>query len=240
MRWAEGEHVLQLYPDAAAGSATGATFVVEGLRQADAVVVIGSTARWQPFLDQLAAAGVDGHAAVAAGRLRLFGAQTVLAAAHPKETLRAILRFARARGGGLRVVSELTDLLWRRGDHGGAIDLERQWNTLARTESFSLLCACGVDALDGRTYGGALQGLGAEHTHLVPMDDASTFDDAVGCALAEVLEPRLIRMVHALSAAHRPAIHLPSGVALLFWLKQHMPRTADKVLERSRARWTAQ
>jgi hypothetical protein len=31
----------------------------------------------------------------------------------------------------------------------------------------------------------------------------------------------------------------PSGVALLFWLRQHMPRTAEKVLARSRQRWTA-
>jgi hypothetical protein len=44
--------------------------------------------------------------------------------------------------------------------------------------------------------------------------------------------------VHALSAAQRPAIHMPSGVALLFWLRQHMPRTAEKVLARSRQRWT--
>jgi hypothetical protein len=46
-------------------------------------------------------------------------------------------------------------------------------------------------------------------------------------------------MVHALSAAQRPSIHLASGVALLFWLRQHMPRTAEKVLARSRERWPA-
>ena len=31
---------------------------------------------------------------------------------------------------------------------------------------------------------------------------------------------------------------LPPGQAMLFWLKDHMPRTAEKVLSRARARWS--
>ena len=237
MPWAEGEHVLQLYPQAAAETGIGTAFAAEGLRQDHAVVLIATSALWEKLLRQLEAAGVDAQGAVAEGRLRLFGAHAILAAARPDDTLRAILRFSRTRSGGLRVVSELSDLLWRQGRQEAALAVERRWNAFARSEAFSLLCACGVDALEARAYEGALERLGALHTHLVPVEHCEAFDDAVGAAVAEVLEPRLLRMVHALSAAQRPAIHLPSGVALLFWLRQHMPRTAEKVLALSRTRW---
>lgn len=240
MPWAEGEHVLQLYPQAAAETGIGTAFVAEGLRQNASVVVIATGTLWETLLRQLQAAGIDAQRVVAEGDLRLFGAHAILAAARPDETVRAILRFARSGRAGLRVVSELSDLLWRQGKQEAALAMERRWNAFARSEAFSLLCACGVDALDASAYGGALECLGALHTHLVPVDNCESFDDAVGRAVAEVLEPRLLRMVHALSAAQRPAIDLTSGVALLFWLRQHMPRTAEKVLARSRQRWTAQ
>lgn len=233
MPWVEGEHVLQLYPQAAAETGIGTAFVAEGLRQNASVVVIATGALWETLLRQLRAAGIDAQRAVAEDGLRLFGAHAILAAARPDETLRAILRFARAGNGGLRVVSELSDLLWRQGKQGAALAIERRWNAFARSEAFSLLCACGVDALDASAYGGALECLGA--LHLVPVDNCEAFDDAVGRAAAEVLEPRLLHIVHA---AQRPAIHMPSGVALLYWLRQHMPRTAEKVLARSRQRWT--
>jgi len=237
MLWPEGEHVLQLYPQGAAETGIGTTFAAEGLQQACSVAVIGTSALWQKLLRQLEASGSDAQGAAAEGRLRLFSAQAILAAPQPDDTLRAIVRFAHARPGGLRVISELSDLLWRQGRQEAALAMERRWNALARAEAFSLLCACGLDALDARAYEGSLERLGALHTHLVPADNCEAFDDAVGRAVAEVLEPRLLRMVHALSAAQRPAIQLPSGVALLFWLRQQMPRTAEKVLARSTTRW---
>jgi hypothetical protein len=58
----------------------------------------------------------------------------------------------------------------------------------------------------------------------------------VSGAIREVLEPQLVGMLHALSAQHRPATQMPVGQAVMFWLRQHMPRTAEKVLARARAR----
>jgi hypothetical protein len=33
---------------------------------------------------------------------------------------------------------------------------------------------------------------------------------------------------------------MPPGQAILFWLKDNMPRTAEKVMSRARARWSEQ
>jgi hypothetical protein len=51
-----------------------------------------------------------------------------------------------------------------------------------------------------------------------------------------VLEPQLHGMLHALSTQDRPATQMPQGQAMMFWLRQHMPRTAERVLARVRAR----
>ncbi|HWM45122.1 MAG TPA: hypothetical protein VNP36_22005, partial [Burkholderiales bacterium] len=127
-------------------------------------------------------------------------------------------------------------LLWAEGRREAAAALERFWNELARKQPFSLLCACPLDSLDGRAYEGALQGVCALHTHLVPASDCNAFNDAVNSAIREVLEPQLVGMLHSLSAQHRPVTQMPMGQAVIFWLRQNMPRTAEKVLARARAR----
>ena len=55
-------------------------------------------------------------------------------------------------------------------------------------------------------------------------------------AAEEVLAQPLAQMLLKLAASHRPATEMPLGQAALIWLKQNMPRTADRVLEEVRKR----
>jgi hypothetical protein len=71
-----------------------------------------------------------------------------------------------------------------------------------------------------------------------PAFDEEAFEQAVSGAVAEVLDTQLARMLQTLSSAHRPAAQMPPGQAILFWLKDHMPRTAERVMSRARARWS--
>jgi len=147
------------------------------------------------------------------------------------------LSLARSRFERVRVFSELTDTLWRDGDRANARVVERYWQPLLGVHDFRLLCACPIDSLEGRAYDGSLQALAAAHTHVQPAFDEAGFEDAVSGAVAEVLDTEQARMLQALSLAHRPSAHMPPGQAMLFWLKDNMPRTAEKVLSRARARW---
>src|SRR5437588_636133 len=104
----------------------------------------------------------------------------------------------------------------------------------------NLFCACAIDSLEGHVYDGTLQALCAAHTHVRPARDEAAFEGAVSEAVDEVLEPPMVEMLQTLSAAHRPSTHMPPGQAILFWLKDNMPRTAEKVLARARARWCEQ
>ncbi len=147
---------------------------------------------------------------------------------HPATDARALPGVARVR----RPEHEL----WTGGEREAAGAIERFWNTLDDTQPLSLLCACPLDSLDGRAYEGALQTVCNQHTRLLPAGDSQALDEAVSSAIREVLEPQLHGMLHALSTQHRPATQMPQGQAVMFWLRQHMPRTAERVLARVRAR----
>ena len=241
------EHVLQLYQEESCLLDALAEFVAAGLRLEEGVVIVGSTPRWELLLERLEESGVDAHSRVVRGQLRLCGAHVVLANCTAKgapdraqfyELMSGVLRLARTRYERVRVFSELTDALWREGERANARVIERYWQPLLRAYSLTLLCACPIDSLESQAYDGSLQELCAAHTHVHPAFDEQGFEEAVSGAVAEVLDYQLARMLHTLSLAHRPATQMPPGQAILFWLKDHMPRTAEKVMTRARARWS--
>jgi hypothetical protein len=239
------DHAVQLYQEEHDLVIALARYAAAGLAAGEGVVVIGSGARWQALIARLTADGVDTHGAVLRGQLRLFGARVILSSCMSRgvperlafnEAIGGVLGLVRMRYPVLRVFAELSDLLWAEGRRDAAGAIERFWNKLAESQSFSLLCACPLDSLDGRAYDGALQSLCALHTHLVPASDCNAFNEAVSSAIREVLEPQLVGMLHSLSAQYKPGTQMPMGQAVMLWLRQHMPRTAEKVLARARAR----
>ncbi|MBV9191873.1 MAG: MEDS domain-containing protein [Betaproteobacteria bacterium] len=236
------QHVLQLYQQEARLADALTEFAAAGLRSDESVVVIASTPRWELLLDRLQTSGMDPRERVLRGQLRLFGLKVVLSAVPNRqrfnEVMNGVLAFAHARHARVRVFSELTDALWRAGELAAACRCERYWQHLLAVQDCQLLCACPIDSLEGNAYDGTLQALCGEHTHVRPAFDEAAFEEAVAGAVGEVLDTELARMLASLSAAHRPSAHMPPGQAILFWLKDHMPRTAERVLSRARARWS--
>lgn len=236
------EHALQLYQEESCLLDALADFVGTGLRLEEGVVIIASTPRWELLLERLRASKSDARAHVLRGQLRLLGTHllrlSVANRQHFNELVGSALSLARARFERVRVFSELTDVLWHDGDRANARLVERYWKPLLGVQDFKLLCACRMDSLEGRSYDGSLQVLCDAHTQVYPSFDAAGFEDAVSAAVSEVLDARLASMLHAMSVAHRPATHMPPAQAMLFWLKENMPRTAEKVLSRARARWS--
>ena len=241
------EHVLQLYQEESCLLDALAEFVAAGLRVEEAVLIFGSAPRWELLIDRLQKSGVDARGYAARGQLKLYGVHVLLSNCMSRagldryklsRVLGGTLELARMRYERVRVFSELTDARWRDGDRAGAAAIERTWKPLLGVHDFSLLCACAIDSLEGHTYDGTLQALCGAHTHVSPAHDEAGFEDAVSGAVSEVLDAQLVRMLEALSAAHRPSAQMPPGQAMLFWLTDHMPRTAEKVMRRARARWS--
>ncbi|HYR36661.1 MAG TPA: MEDS domain-containing protein [Burkholderiales bacterium] len=235
---------MQLYSDPEFLVEAVVQYLGTGLRSGEAAIVIARPEHRARFVRALGRAGLYPSSA-----LRLLDAETTLstflASGMPEWTT-----FHRIVGGAIaelrlqypsvRAYGEMVDILWQRGERDAAIRLEEFWNELGRLQTFSLLCAYGIDPLAAESYGGgAIEAVCKCHTHLIPARDYARFNDAVSDASKEVLDQPLAQMLLKLAASHRPHTEMPLGQAALIWLKHNMPRTADRVLNEVRSRLEA-
>ena len=239
-------HAAQLYHDDPFLGEAVVEFLAAGLRSGEGAVMIATLPRWQAAIRRLEQRDIETQPAIQSGRLRYFGAQMILSQcmasgtpdsarfAHSVGTMLGLVRRSYPQ---LRVFTDLADYLWSQKSREAALALENCWNELIRKQPISLLCACPLDCLDGAAYDdGTFQRVCAAHTHVAPSRNSGWLDDAVMQAANELLEPQLAYMLQAMSETQRPATHMPPGQATLLWLKENMPRTAEKVLARVRER----
>jgi hypothetical protein len=185
-------HLVQVYADERFLLRGLALWVAHGLSEGGAAVVIATPAHRQALLEALGAAGE-----AVTDRLVLLDAEATLArllrAGRPDpEAFAAVAReaVARARGGdparAVRAWGEMVDLLWHRGQHAAARDLEDLWNGVVREASIRLLCAYRGDVFDLANYHGPLRDFAHGHGRLVTAEDPARFERAVDAALWEV------------------------------------------------------
>jgi hypothetical protein len=236
------DHLVQVYQDPAFLVEAVTAYVAGGLRQGEAALLIARPENRRQFARALEQQGFPASSAV-----RMLDAQEMLdefmADGMPEWTA-----FHQACGGAIaelrlqypavRAYGEMVDILWQRGERPAALRLEEFWNELGRLQTFSLLCAYALDPLQPESYGGALESVCRCHTHLIPARDYARFNEAVLDSAKRVLDQPLAQMLLSLAANHRPHTEMPLGQAALIWLKQNMPRTADRVLEDVRLRLT--
>jgi hypothetical protein len=243
-----GDHLAQIYQDEGFLAEAVAEFIGAGLRAGEAALMFVTPAHRGLFLRHLEANGAWPEQAIRHGPLRMVdAAQTidrVMRDGAPdwrafREVVGTALAQLRLQHPTVRCYGEMVDVLWGAGERDAALRLEQFWNELGRTQTFSLLCAYCMDNLDRSAYGGPLEGVCSAHTHLIPARDYARFNRAVSEASKLVLDQPLAQMLLSLSANHRPPTHMPLGQATLFWLRNNMPRTADKVLSEVRARLLA-
>lgn len=233
------DHFVQLYQEIDPLAEAVAGYVAEGLRRGEAALVIATPGHRAAFL-----AKIKAELPASESQLTILDAEetlaTLMANGMPQwkpfhEVIGGLIAELRLQYPTVRAYGEMVDVLWQRGEREAAIRLEEYWNDLGRLQTFSLFCAYRMDPLDSHAYGGPLESVCKVHSHLIPARDAERFDDAVQAASRKVLDQPLAQILLSLAANHRPATRMPVGQATLFWLKQNMPRTAEKVLETMRA-----
>jgi hypothetical protein len=229
------DHLVQVYRDPAFLAEAVTHYLATGLQLGEAALVIA-----RPKNRKLFSRGLQANLAV-----RMLDAEETLATfmvdGMPEwgafqRVCGGALQAMRRQYSGVRAYGEMVDILWQRGERRAALRLEEFWNELGRQQPFSLLCAYAIDPLQPEAYGGALESVCRCHTHLIPARDYSRFNQAVLDAAKATLDQPLAQMLITLAANHRPHTEMPLGQAALLWLKQNMPRTADRVLEGVRAR----
>ena len=231
-------HSVQLYDDTERLAEAVARYAHAGLARGEAVILIATAEHRHAFLRKL-----DGSDVYGEERLTVLDAERTLerfmANGMPQwkrfhEVIGGLIAELRLRHPTVCAYGEMVDVLWQRGERDAAIRLEEYWNELGRLQTFSLFCAYRLSPLDDASYGGPLESVCKTHTHLIPHHDVQGFDEAVRAASAKTLDQPLAELLLSLAARHSPGTQMPFGQAALLWLKQNMPRTAEKVLAEAR------
>ena len=234
------EHFVQLYQDPNLLGEAVARYIGAGLKRGEAAIIIATSAHRATFLESIP----NGEAAMREGKLNVLDAERTLARFMAngmpqwlpfREAIGGLIAELRLRHPTVRAYGEMVDVLWQRGEREAALRLEQYWNELGQLQTFSLFCTYHMDPLDSAAYGGPLESVCKAHTHFIPSHDPERFDAAVQQVTRKVLDTPLAQILLTLAAKHRPATQMPAGQATLFWLKQNMPRTAEKVLSELRA-----
>ena len=145
--WQHGRgHAVHFYENEEKLFTVVGDFLANGLEAGEPVVVIATPEHRAGFLSALTGKKLDIDTAVTTGQLTLLDAREMLStfmvdAAPDNHLFQKSIGSVIAKSANVRTYGEMVDVLWRDGNHEGAIGLEELWNDLANSHASSLLCA---------------------------------------------------------------------------------------------------
>ncbi len=174
-------HSVHLYAeDASLVDALG-RFVAPVLHGGEAAVIVATPQHRLALARNLVARGVDISGTARQGRyvtldasdtLSLFTLEGWPEPARFADCLGDVLTRARVAAGNrqspVAVFGEMVALLWAEGKFEAALQLEKLWNQLARTQLFHLRCAYSIGAFGGAEHETPFLKICAEHSRVLP------------------------------------------------------------------------
>jgi signal transduction histidine kinase len=94
-----------------------------------------------------------------------------------QSTIGPIVAKGAARFGRVRAYGEMVNLLWEQGNLEATLALEEMWNSLAKTYSFSLLCAYLLGNFNQVAHHGPLNDVCKSHSHVIPSEEYTRLND---------------------------------------------------------------
>jgi signal transduction histidine kinase len=173
------EHIVQFYEADACLIDGVAEFILAGLRDGGAGVVVATPAHEAGVRERLCVAGYDVAALLAADQYVPLDAASLLASftiagaldvTRFEHVVGAVLQHAGAGGRRVHVFGEMVALLAAAGDRTAAVQLERMWNDVQQRRSFTLFCAYSMQQFESADAGQFLQAVCAEHEHVIPAE----------------------------------------------------------------------
>jgi PAS domain S-box-containing protein len=176
-------HTVQFYTEDQSLIDGLSRLIATALASGDGAIVIATKPHQEALAQRLKTRGLDTLAALRQRRYFLLDAAETLAKISldgwPDEArfsalAGGLISQARAasEGGNSRVVAfgEMVSLLWARGKIDAAIHLEKLWNELARTHSFSLRCAYPIGSFTREADNEPFRKICAEHSSVIPSE----------------------------------------------------------------------
>jgi hypothetical protein len=159
------------------------SFLADGVRAGQPIVVIATPEHQRLFSEGLAAQGLDLNE-LYSGRLAVWlDARDTLASFMEGRTPNRELFLATIGSVFERLINkrsylivrgygEMVDLLWKDGNTEGAIQVEQLWNDLADQYSYSLLCGYSVENFFMAGGVDGFRRVCTHHTHALPLDES--------------------------------------------------------------------
>jgi hypothetical protein len=175
-------HAVKFYNDDDALGRTVAEFLAPGLRERLPAIVIATSEHCVLIAKELEQRHLTVRQLEADGDLQMLDADEILAlfmAGNEPDPVRfhetvdgLIERACEGRPPcPVRVYGEMVDVLWKRANADGAIQLEMLWNRVATRPKFSLLCGYAVGNFYKEiTSGPTFQTVCDQHTHVIPAE----------------------------------------------------------------------
>jgi hypothetical protein len=173
-------HAVRFYESEDSLARMVAGFVAEGVIREHPAIVVGTPEHRNAISQQLTRMGFDIEQLKARGDLFILDAREMLATfmvdgmpdgeRFEESVLPLVDRACRERTGCvIRAYGEMVDVLWKDGMEAAAIRLEKLWNQLAESRTFSLMCGYSM----GSFYKNAgFDDICSQHTHVVSPDGA--------------------------------------------------------------------
>ena len=161
-----GNHIVQVYQDETFLVATVTHFIMAGLRNGEAIIVIATRSHREAVISALEAQGIYTTSAKNQGQIRFFDAELVLSTFMVgnmpeweafEKFLGSIIQDANLKYNAVRAYGEMVNVLWEKDRLDAAVRLEEFWNRLTEIKDFSLLCTYFLDPLSPDAYDGSLE-----------------------------------------------------------------------------------
>lgn len=220
----ECDHEVQFYFDERFLIQSLSEFAGSTLRANGSAIIVATRSHRVALAQELRRSGINLATLIEQGRYVALDASDTLAQftvnGLPDETLfREILgnviscagSAAAARGGDTRVTifGEMVALQWQRGEGPAALQLERLWNQLSKSNAFRLRCAYPLASFEREVHTEFFSRICCEHQAVIPAEDYTVLDEVD--RLRTVARLQQTRQALKTEAAER---HLAQGQAI--------------------------
>lgn len=170
---AASDHIVELFDGPESLIDTVSAFVIDGLVQGDAVLVVMRLPQWNSIAARLNARNLSLSDAIASGQLTVLdGARTLARIMWHGAPVRSVfdevvgdtVRQICSRGARLRVYGDMVDVLARDGNFQAAHELERLWTELVPQAPMTVLCGYSAATFHSPDATEALRSICRSHT----------------------------------------------------------------------------
>jgi hypothetical protein len=236
-----GRHLAQLHRDPEGLLEAAFMFLEAGLRRGTSALVIADAPQIDRLFDRLSAGKFHPKSLSVSGQLAVVDATALLEQLEtserpePLEFQRAVLPvLSRLQpfGRGVRVYSEIANLLWQGGNIDLAVQLEDSWNAMAGHQPFALYCGFHMDTQCEHAYAAPLEELGRTHSDILGAPEDERFGRALDRASKEIFGISLTQMAGV--SRQDGARKFPSGQRAMLWVRRNLPMSTAQLAERAR------